>query len=421
MDYIKNIKDKMTGLNKSLELEQQEQKQITETVNNKVVRIRSFQDYAIQKAGLNNGDSIALKANLQYIKDGYIVDETYNEKDHQLFKQKIQQNIKEKSDEKELNISDKNTVENVHIPSSEEKINALETEIQQTQLDLEADKIITGYQSIKHYMYVTLVIILSAYLILFYASTIYSSFFRSAGSLIATAGDDIVLYLNTIFDVKGIFTPSFSLIFVYLGAFLFFAIGLIPHTLEGKYSTLKKAFVIIGALAVDSLLAYKIDLGIHELKEMAGMADENWFFLSSVNFYLVLAFGFLAYLVWGYMFGLMLKEKDKKNAHISTTLIIKGFRKEIKQQQEEIKTCKAKIISLETKISILSQDIEQLKKDLERAMLNPDLLSQSLTSFYMGWLQFLNSSIEFDPKKSKCEIAYSDFMNTHFKSTPILN
>lgn len=416
MEYLKNIKNKMTNT-----IQEIKDTNNDDTVINKVIRIKSFQDFALKKAGLNNGDSIALKANLQYIKDGYIVDETYNEKDHQIFKDKIQKNINEKSKEKENVKSEKNTLENVKIPNSKDIINNLEKEIQDTQLDLENDKIITGYQVINHFTYTSLVIVLSVYLILFYASSIYAAFFRSAGNLIETAGDDIVLYLNTIFDIEGIFTPSYSLIFVYLGAFLFFAIGLIPHTLEGKHKNLKKSIAILGALIVDSLLAYKIDLGIHELKVMAGMENKNWFFLTSINFYLVLAFGFLAYLVWGYMYSMMIKEKDKKNTHITTTIIIKGLKNDINEQKEEIKNFKEKIISLESTIIILNNDIEKLKKDLERAMLNPDLLSQSLTSFYMGWLQYLNGSTEFVNIKNECEEVYLNFMNLHFKSEPSLN
>ena len=53
------------------------------------------------------------------------------------------------------------------------------------------------------------------------------------------------------------------------GAFLFFAIGLIPHNIEGKNKKVNIGFAIFGAFVADCLLAYKIDLGIHNLKEMA--------------------------------------------------------------------------------------------------------------------------------------------------------
>ncbi|WP_008636882.1 hypothetical protein [Bizionia argentinensis] len=390
-------------------------------ITTKVERVKSFQDYALQKAGLNNGDATSLKTHLRCIKDGYVVDETYNENEHQIRRKQIVGKIELKQDEKESIEGAKRNIESVEIPSRKEKIKDFDSEIQQTKLDLEANKINTGYQAIKHYTYMTLVMLLSVYLILFYASAIYASFFRNASTLIELAGDDIALYLDSIFDIKGIFTPSYSLIIVYLGAFLFFAIGMIPHTMEGKYKKLKAGLAILGSLVVDALLAYKIDKGIHDLKVMAGIAEEDWNFLTSINFYLVLAFGFLAYLVWGYMFELMIKEKDKKNAHISAELLIKGLKKSIREERQHINSLETKVIELESQLAVLKSQIEHLKKDLDRAMLNPDLLSQSLTSFYMGWLQYLNGSIELNAKKEACTNAYDGFMETHFKITPSFN
>ena len=384
-------------------------------------RIKSFDKYAFEKAGLNTGDATSMKTYLKWIKDGYIVDETYNEKEHEAHRNKIQAQITEKRDDREKLECEKKTTQEVHIQGEQQKVLDYEEEIQQTKLDLEQNKINTGYSSIKFFTYVSLVVLLSVYLILFYASAIYASFFRNAGSLIETAGDDIVLYLDNIFDVQGIFQPSPALLFVYLGAFLFFAIGLMPHTMTGKFKSVKVGLAILGALIVDSLLAYKIDSGIHELKKMAGIADENWFFLTSINFYLVLAFGFLAYLVWGYLYDLMLREKEKKNAEICAALIIKDLRTKIKQQKELIKDYKAKVLELESKVNMLEEKIEQLKKDLNKAMLNPDLLSQNLTSFYSGWRQYLNSSPDYDVRKNECELAYSNFMDTHFQKVPSLN
>lgn len=416
MKLLKSLNGKMETLTKTSNPVNE-----TEGSFKKVERVKSFTDYAIQKAGLNNGDATSMKMHLKWIKDGHVVDATYNEKEHEGRKEKIHEEITSKHEEKEKLVSEKKTTLEVHIPSCNQKIDELNEEIHQTKLDLEEKKLQTGYQPIKLSTYGILVGVLSIYLILFYASTIYASFFRNANSLLATAGDDIVLYLDSIFDVKGIFTPSPSLIIVYLGSFLFFAIGLIPHTFEGKRRNLWKTIAIIGALIVDSLLAYKIDSGIYNLKVMAGVAEEDWFFLTSINFYLVLAFGFLAYLVWGYMYELMIREKNKKNAETCAQLVIRELKSKIRSQKDEIKALKEKVIQLESQISMLVGRIENLKKDLEKAVLNPDLLSQCLTSFYMGWRQYLNSSPDFDVKKVECESAYKEFMETHFKQIPNLN
>ncbi|WP_418264180.1 coiled-coil domain-containing protein [Flavobacterium faecale] len=396
------------------------QTQMDNLSNQKVERVRSFREYAFEKAGLNRGDHLYLKANLQWIKDGHLVDETYNEKEEHLLKQQVQNKIIAKDEEKEKMEGDKRTAIEVSKPSIEKKIKDLNDEIQQTKIDLAENKVETGYQPEKHFMYAGLTVLLSFYLMFFYASAIYASFFRNAGTLLRTAGDDITLYMDSIFDVNGIFTASSSLIIVYLGAFLFFAIGLIPHSIEGKHKKLNIVLVVIAAFITDCFMAYKIDLGIHDLKVMAGIADEDWNFYSSINFYMVLLFGFCAYLVWGYMFEMMLKEKNKKTGDAKAAIIIKGLKEEIKSLKNELQILETKIIELETQIKSILSQLEQLKKDLEGRMLNPDVLSQNLTSFYMGWRQYLNGT-DLNLEKVKCEETFNDFIKSQFNQAPNLN
>lgn len=383
-------------------------------------QVKSFREYAFEHAGLNRGSHLSLKTYLKWIKDGHLVDETYNEKEEHLLKQQVKSKIIAKDEEKEKIDGEKRTAVEVSKPSIEKKIKDLNDEIQQTKIDLAENKVETGYHSEKYIMYAGLTFLLSFYLLFFYASAIYASFFRNAGTILKMAGDDIALYLDSIFDVKGIFTASPVLLIVYLGAFLFFAIGLIPHNIEGKNKKLNIGLAIFGAFIADSLMAYKIDLGIHDLKVMAGVADAGWSFYSSINFYMVLLFGFCAYLVWGYMFEMMLKEKNKKTGDIRAALIIKGLKEEIKTLKSELQVLETKIIELETQIKNILSQLEQLKKDLESRMLNPDALSQNLTSFYMGWRQYLNGT-DLSLEKVRCEETFNDFIQTQFNSMAILN
>ena len=73
-----------------------------------------------------------------------------------------------------------------------------------------------------------------------------------------------------------------------------------------------------------------------------------------------------------------------------------------------------KIKELESKIQILTQQIDKLKRNLEVAMQNPDELSRNLTSFYLGWRQFLNGSSDFNEVKILCEQTYNNFISNSF-------
>lgn len=406
---------------KQTESSVQTEETIVDPQGNIIRRVKNFTDYAFRKAGLNNGDPYSLLTHLNWIKDGHLIDEGFNAQEHLLRKKKIEGQLDEKVDEKTRIEFEKETALNVTKADLENKIKETESEIQQVKIDLVNNKIETGYQPIRFWSYTILTVLLTAYLIFFYASSINSAFFRNPQSLIANAGNDIAMLLDSIFDPKGIFTASSALIFTYLGAFIFFAIGMAPHSIlndhEDKYRKIKATLVMLGAFIADSALAYKIDKGLHDLKVMAGIPDMDWRFYSSINFYLVLLFGFAAYLVWGFTFEMMISEKTKKSKEIKANILIKGLKKQISELKESIVKLEEKIKLLEGQIQILKQQIDKLKRSLESAMQNPDELSRNLTSFYLGWRQFLNGSSEFDEVKVECENTYNYFISNAFLTT----
>ena len=80
----------------------------------------------------------------------------------------------------------------------------------------------------------------------------------------------------------------------------------------------------------------------------------------------------------------------------------------------EIKELETKIIELETQLKTVLSKLEQLKRDLEKRMQNPDVLSQNLTSFYIGWSHYLNSTTEFELEKAKCDHTFNEFVSSQF-------
>lgn len=389
--------------------------------SNASIRKVKIPDYAFIQAGLHRGDPKSLTAHLGWIKEGHIVDEGFSEQEHLLGKKKAEINIQDKEAEKLKLESERLTINEVKIPAAKTCVDETKEEIKQVKIDCAEKRIKSDFQPIRFYTYAILVCFLSAYLVFFYASAINSAFFRNPLKLLANAGDDITMLLDSIFDSKGIFKLGTSLIFTYLGAFLFFAIGLMPHGIlagDGKNKKLYASLLIAGAFLADAALAYKIDKGIHDLKLMAGINDAGWEFYLSINFYLVLLFGFCAYLVWGQMYEFMLAEKNKKNTDIKADIIIADLKTRLAEQKQELQLLEVKVRELESTISIIKQQLDKLKKDLETAMVNPDELARNLTSFYKGWRQYLVGSSELENEKIACEAAYSEFMSSLFIKTP---
>jgi hypothetical protein len=70
---------------------------------------------------------------------------------------------------------------------------------------------------------------------------------------------------------------------------------------------------------------------------------------------------------------------------------------------------------------MLESRIGLLMKSLNDTMINPEVLSKSLNSFYIGWRQFLNGSSEIGAEKVECENIYKTFMEENFKTISSLN
>jgi hypothetical protein len=285
-------------------------------------------------------------------------------------------------------------------------------------------KIQSQYNPARFWLYTLLCLLITVYLIFFYASAMNASFFRNMQQMVnGSNGDDVSLMLNSIFDAKGIFQPSAHLLFVYLGAFLFFGFGTLPHIFHdgSKWQWLKIILATLMCLSIDGLIAYKIDSGIHELKGMMGIADASWGWYKSVNFYLVLAFGFGSYLLWGFIYEAAIKEHEKKNVNAKAAIEIKGIKKRIREIENEIISHKQQITELQKMIDAFKLAIENLKRDLERALTKPETLLRNMENFYAGWLQYLNAINGNEDKRISCEGIYKIFYQTHSTAPVNLN
>ena len=392
-------------------VEAEEQKQFS----TRTVERRPIKQWAFEEAGVNRGDPTALESHLRWIQAGHVVDEYYDASEEMKIERSINERLAVKETEKINKEKDEQHLKNVTIISKLEKIEKHKSEIDAKRLDLNQGKIESTYNPARFLIYSCLTILISIYLIFFYASALNASFFRSMQQLVNNSNvDDITLMLNSIFDAKGIFQFSSHLLFVYLGAFLFFGFGLLPHILNdgSKFQTVKIISALIICFLIDSLIAYKIDSSIHELKTLMNIADSSWAWYKSVNFYLVLAFGFGGYLLWGIIYEASLKEHEKKNVFKAVEVEINGIERIIERLEADVAECKRQVIELQKLVETLKMEIENLKKSLEKAMCKPEQLLKNIENFYAGWLQYLNAFPEINHRHADSEIIYKHFKNS---------
>lgn len=377
---------------------------------------KPLREWGFEVAGLNRGEATALESHLRWIQQGHIVDETYNAEDEQIQKNKTADQISRKEKEQSDIDKDKQHIKDVIIADKEKQIASNQSQIETKKIQLAEGMINSNYNGMRFWLYASLCTLISFYLLFFYASVIHASFFRSMQQMVNSGNtDDVTLMLNSIFDTKGIFQWNTQLIFTYLGAFIFFGFGILSHIFgseNSRFKTLKVIAAILICLVVDSLLAYKIDSGIHDLKTMVGVADADWVWYKSINFYLVLAFGFGTYLLWGILYEAALTEHEKKNINAKVEIEIIGLKDKIRELEREIITQKEVVKDMQKQIDALKLEIEKLKKQMEQSFLRPEELKRNMEHFYAGWLAYLHGISEQNSKLIPCEVVYRKFQES---------
>ena len=395
--------------------------------NNEPVKKVLLSEYGFQQAGLNKGDASALENFLHGIKEGHVVDISFSETEHQKRKAEIENKITDKNNHIIDNQGEAAKIDQVLVPEKTDLINEKKEEIKKINIDKIEGRISSEYNKSKHLLFKILIWVLGIYLVIFYASAIDSAFFRNLLKDISenATANNISLLMNSIFNPYAIFDFKPSILFIYFGSSLFFAVGLLAHiNIRNQKKPAHKVLVGIISFALpliaDFLIALKIHQNIIDAKALMGMTEEYPWYLST-NFYLVIVFGYFAYMAWAMLYEASQKEAAKKNMDQVAEFMIKTIKKEITALKDEIKQLKIKLEELKTNIHKLQKEVENLKNQLNKVLQDPNLLYRNLHNFYEGWLRYLNAGENNDKVREKCDKAFDDFMKLKFNPNSIVN
>lgn len=382
----------------------------------------NLNSFGFKQAGVHGGSPESLINVLEWIRQARYVEEDFDINARNYDRENLQKKMDELKEQQAALQLSKQHIDQTEIPYLREDIAEKEQEIQLLKKQMAEGKMRSEFSVIRYGTYIFLTVFVLIFLILFYASVINSAFFRDSGAMLQGASaNNIGMLLNSIFDARGIFTASPHLFFVYFGALLFVLFGMLPHILYHRISHPKGRWIAAGAVVllaflVDALLAYKIDKGIHELKKLMRL-EEEWFFLSSENFWLVLAFGFGAYMAWNIVYEAMLAEGSKRKPDLKAEIDIRFLRDEIKALRQKIRDLELKINELEQQLAALLIKIEQIERQLQTAAINPQQLLKNAETVYNGWLKFINNLAETHERNqlaAECREVMQRFRAEHF-------
>ncbi len=233
-----------------------------------------------------------------------------------------------------------------------------------------------------------IVLLLTAYLFLFYSSTFYSAFFRSTDASIDLMG--------LMFDPQALSQALKSgipeLCFVLLAPVIFIGLGFSLHFFsiqKSAWKYLKMAAIVAITFVFDAILAYKIGEYMYNLKRMYD--DIPPFTLSDavvdINTWAVIFCGFVVYIIWGIVFDMTMTAYNELDMN---KIMIRAIDKQITDLDGDIKTEATAEGNIRNQIAAITREIGKLRVSLEgKVIISIAEIQTAMSEFFTGWTMML--------------------------------
>ena len=384
-------------------------------------RYGNLQRTGFEKAKKLEGTKSAFLGSLKLVKENY-VDQQRQDKAKE---QKNINNCKKDKDKIEVKLQEQKKLIELFqkkIEDKKEKINSLKRDIIRIEENPESIDIEKPNKVI-HYIGLGILVVLSLYMFIFYSSASYSAFFKNfTEDFLNNQNEGGVI--NAVFDPKALEKAMnvsvMELGFILMMVVIFFALGYILHIFQKIKKTIQRYLAIAGIILVtftfDSVLAYKIEEGMYEIKVLNSTTDMPVHTLSmaitSINYWMVIFAGFLVSMFWGVIFDRVMKYYDVEHKIQQQKNIPK---EEIIEIERDIEEEKRKISDAEEKKIIL-----EAERDLCDRVINGDTyiidyrgLEGRILNFTTGWTRWMTAN---DIDKTLIEEIWKEakyFIDTH--------
>ena len=361
----------------------------------------NLRDHGYHTSGKNGGDPSVLKAELNSVLQGKIIDSTIDDilsEEERSRKQTEINGLKNEISGITVSISNMNDL----IEKKKVLKDKIQEEIDAIRLGKEVNNEPSeAFSWMKLWINLFFLVPLSIYLFLFYVATIYKAFYFEA-TTVAEGSDGIISALPAPGELSDALSYNYLLLFA---PFLFFGFGYAVHVLLELKSKLKYVYVFL-VLAVTFILDFLLAFKIHKINADAQsiISDEAPIALvEDSNFYIILFMGFVVYIIWSILLNASINEWKKRN--IIGRRVVK-----INQLDKDIDGATEKIASLQTEIKLKESTIDHLNDEIKGVKIPVDKLKFCLSELYAGWLAFITGSSVLTEKKNPCEEVYNNFL-----------
>ncbi|MDB5141125.1 MAG: hypothetical protein JWR12_3041 [Mucilaginibacter sp.] len=168
---------------------------------------------------------------------------------------------------------------------------------------------------------------------------------------------------------------------------------------------------MVFTLIADGIIGYKIAQGVHNNEFNADLTKEQWEFhmvFADINFYLVLALGFVVYMIWGALLHYVLHKHQERQPDRALEIRLENMDRKITEQCQALLEHQTKINELKGEAAVIENELAAKEKDVigyENGVIpvNISLLQSSIGEFMMGWFSYTNLMYPVDANKRTSE------------------
>lgn len=361
-----------------------------------------YQSLGVQEAGRSGGEHLQFKLWLKCIYARTLKEtHTLNEEERQR-KLDVEKELEAIAGESSL-LKQKKEAAEKEIEAHHHDIHVLETEVQRIKggekVSSEQNK---EASSLSAFMMGGIIFIgLTAYLVIFYTSVIYSAFIYDVKAALIEGLRNREVFLPTIINLKAL--PKTHEEYGWLGSTflivstsMFLALGYLIHQFAETKRHLRVAALLLFTLFFDVVLAYQIVEEIYIARFESGSISEPWSFSmvwTQVPFYIIIAAGFAVYIIWGLVLGFVLREKEKLSPR---RVRLRECHSRIRFLKKEIATLRNHLKQLENDIITKESEWKQREKERHITIHDPKVIRERIHAFAIGWSNFLRQSQPMD-------------------------
>jgi len=353
--------------------------QTTDTSNNFEVTYTHLGRLAAQASKAN---ALLIEPALEEVYHRFISDEELTEEGRKNRTQRLRGEVTHKKNQKIQANSDL---------SSQEKFKDDKEKIIE-ELELDRIKVKDGEAPIFDYIPfvigIFITILLTFYLFVFYSSSGYSAFYGIKQGSLGFINPNVFAEAKT----KGGGVIALIILF----PVIFLGLGFLIHDALEKKKYGFITLLLVFTLITDAFIGYKISQGLHTNEFNAGLTNEQWKFpmiYSDINFYLILALGFVVYVIWGFLLHYVLNKNKEMQPDKAIELRLDNLTRKITERREELASIVTKINDLKAQIATLDNEISGKEEDIigyENGVNPVDTarLKSCIGKFMGGWFAY---------------------------------